>query len=551
MQSKFVIARFGASRLGHARALAGIVSVGVLLPLAACGGEDSVPTASAVRAAERPPAERDGAAAQSADAGTAHTPPVDQLIVRLKPAAQVTTPGTAAHAMRAANAAARIDGVIERASAQWDAVAALVTANDGNGSTRVHAAKAAQPSSPFAPQPVAQVLRPTGEDALVLQLQKSLSAADATRLAQMFAADPEVAYAEPDLRMQLFREPDDTNYGLQWNLSDGKVGANVQPAWDVTQGSPSIVVAVVDTGYLPHPDLQANLVPGYNFVSDARFSNGRGRGPDATDPGDWVTGAELNDPNSPFYDCLDKSVSSSWHGTKVAGILSAVTNNDIGIAGVGWKTKIQPVRTMGKCGGTLSDITDGMRWAAGLPVQGVPANQTPAKIINLSLGASGACSISYQAAVDAVLARGVAVIAATGNASKAELTQPANCRGVISVGATNKSGQRTNISNYGPGTTLSAPGEQILTLSNTGKTTPDLDTYELVFGTSFAAPHVSGTAALMLAVNGKLTPAGIGQVLQSTVHQPPNSATWGPAVKPPGAGILDAAAAIVNVWNNR
>ena len=161
----------------------------------------------------------------------------------------------------------------------------------------------------------------------------------------------------------------------------------MQPAWDVTQGSPSIVVAVVDTGYLPHPDLQANLVPGYNFVSDARFSNGRGRGPDATDPGDWVTGAELNDPNSPFYDCLDKSVSSSWHGTKVAGILSAVTNNDIGIAGVGWKTKIQPVRTMGKCGGTLSDITDGMRWAAGLPVQGVPANQTPAKIINLSLGA--------------------------------------------------------------------------------------------------------------------------------------------------------------------
>ena len=143
-----------------------------------------------------------------------------------------------------------------------------------------------------------------------------------------------------------------------------------------------------------------------------------------------------------------------------------------------------------------------------------------------------------------MLARGVAVIAATGNASKAELTQPANCRGVISVGATNKSGQRTNISNYGPGTTLSAPGEQILTLSNTGKTTPDLDTYELVFGTSFAAPHVSGTAALMLAVNGKLTPAGIGQVLQSTVHQPPNSATWGPAVKPPGAGILDAAAAI-------
>src|SRR5205823_4685517 len=196
--------------------------------------------------------------------------------------------------------------------------------------------------------------------------------------------------------------PNDTMYGQQWHYFEARGGINLPPAWDVTTGSASLTVAVVDSGVVPHADLAGRLVPGYDFISDASMSNdGDGRDADARDPGD--------------YGC--NGAASSWHGTHVAGTIGAASNNGAGVAGINWSSKILPVRVMGKCGGYTSDIVDGMRWAAGIAVIGVPANANPARVINLSLGSDGACSSAFQSAVNDVIARGTVVVAAAGNSN--------------------------------------------------------------------------------------------------------------------------------------
>ncbi|WP_186112863.1 S8 family serine peptidase, partial [Burkholderia gladioli] len=140
-------------------------------------------------------------------------------------------------------------------------------------------------------------------------------------------------------------------------------------AWNVTKGSPTVVTAVLDTGYRPHADLMGNLLSGYSFISNVNTSNnGLTRNPDATDPGDWVTQQELDNANGPYYHCANQPSDSSWHGTRVMGVIGATANNGTGIAGANWFGKIQPVRALGKCGGTTSDIADAMRWAAGISV---------------------------------------------------------------------------------------------------------------------------------------------------------------------------------------
>ncbi len=187
------------------------------------------------------------------------------------------------------------------------------------------------------------------------------------------------------------------------------------------------------------------------------------------------------------------------------------------VAGLDWQAKILPVRVLGKCGGWDADIIDGIAWAAGLHVPGIPDNPRPAAVINLSLGGAGSCGFGYRAAIAAALASGrtKAIVVAAGNDSDdVAAHEPANCPGVLAVASTTTAGNFARYSNIGAGITLSAPGGQyapnglsdgILVLSNAGTTTPSTDFFRNGGGTSFAAPMVSGTIALMLAANPGLT----------------------------------------------
>ncbi|KWE54814.1 S8 family peptidase [Burkholderia sp. MSMB2157WGS] len=540
---------FALARPAHARMLAGMLSAAALLPLAGCGGGGGdgsnpsssnaapapapAPTPAPAPAPTTPPASSGSnactsqqAAVQMAAQATPVEPPVDHLIVKLKTL-------TATRAMAAVDNGSRLDAVIQRAMTRWTAPV--------TGSARAYAS-----TVPQTPVNV-QVERTISNGAAVLSLGQRMAAADAAALAQAFAADSDVDYAEPDHPMQIRDTPSDPLYNQQWYLSDPTAGIDMPPAWNVTKGSPTVVTAVLDTGYRPHGDLVGNLIQqGYSFISNVNTSNnGLTRGPDATDPGDWVTQQELDDANGPYYHCASQPSNSSWHGTRVMGVIGATANNATGIAGVSWLSRILPVRVLGKCGGVTSDIADGMRWAAGIPVNGVPNNPNPAKIINLSLGGVGACSTTFQQAIDDVTAKGVTVVVAAGNDGLSTgLDQPANCRGVITVGATDATGRRASFSNFGADVALSAPGVNILSTSNTGTTTPGADTYGLANGTSLATPQVTGAAALMLSVNGNLTPAQILQKLQGGTRAAKLAAGTSCTALPAGSGILDAGAAV-------
>ncbi|WP_396332628.1 S8 family peptidase [Burkholderia anthina] len=543
--------RFNSARVRstHTRVLAGLLSAAVLVPLASCGGgggDGSNPSSSNAAPAPTPAptpspspttppatsgsnacATQQAAVQMAAQTAAPAEPPVDHLIVKLKTL-------TAARAMAAVDTGTRLDAVIQRSMTRWNAPTA-------SGAARAYAAA----TTSQAPLDV-QVERTLSNGAAVLSIGQRIAAGDAAALAQAFAADSDVDYAEPDHPMQIRDTPSDPDYSQQWNLFDPAAGIDVPPAWTRTKGSPTVVTAVLDTGYRPHPDLVGNLLPGYNFISNINTSNnGQTRSGDATDPGDWVTQQELDDASGPYYRCASEPSSSSWHGTRVMGVIGATANNGIGVAGVSWLGRILPVRVLGKCGGVTSDIADAMRWAAGIPVNGVPTNPTPAKIINLSLGGVGACSATFQQAIDDVNAKGVTVVVAAGNDGLSTgLDQPANCRGVISVGATDATGRRASFSNFGTDVALSAPGVNILSTANNGTTTPGADTYGTANGTSFATPQVAGVAALMLAVNGNLTPAQIQQKLQGGARAAILPTSTSCTALPAGSGILDAGAAV-------
>ncbi|AXK62744.1 S8 family peptidase [Burkholderia sp. IDO3] len=538
-------------RSTHTRVLAGMLSAAVLVPLAGCGGgggDGSNPSSSNAAPAPAPSptpnpspspttppatsgsnacATQQAAVQMAAQTAAPAEPPVDHLIVKLKTL-------TAARAMAAVDTGTRLDAVIQRSMTRWNAPTA-------SGAARAYAAA----TTSQAPLDV-QVERTLSNGAAVLSIGQRIAAGDAAALAQAFAADSDVDYAEPDHPMQIRDTPSDPNYGQQWNLFDPTAGIDVPTAWTRTKGSPTVVTAVLDTGYRPHPDLVGNLLPGYNFISNVNTgNNGQTRSGDATDPGDWVTQQELDDASGPYYHCASEPSTSSWHGTRVMGVIGATANNGIGIAGMSWLGRILPVRVLGKCGGVTSDIADAMRWAAGIPVNGVPANPTPAKIINLSLGGVGACSATFQQAIDDVNAKGVTVVVAAGNDGLSTgLDQPANCRGVISVGATDATGRRASFSNFGTDVALSAPGVNIVSTANGGTTTPGADTYGTASGTSFATPQVAGAAALMLSVNGNLTPAQIQQKLQGGARAAILPTSTSCTALPAGSGILDAGAAI-------
>ena len=317
----------------------------------------------------------------------------------------------------------------------------------------------------------------------VIQLDQPISRAEADALVQQLVDTGKVSSAEINEKRYVATAPNDPDYGSQWYLKDFATtdkGIGIEAAWEHTVGSTDVVVAVIDTGGTAHADMVGRLVPGYDF-----FSNDG----DATDEGDASDGSSC------------AASSSTWHGTKVAGVIGANVNNAVGIAGVNQRSLIQHIRILGPCGGDTSDEIKAIRWAAGLPVDGVPLNPTPARVINLSLGGSGECLVSEQEAIDAATAAGALVVVAAGNGGPDQIgddldvmpSSPANCKNVITVAATNPTGQRTTFSNFGSNVTIAAPGQAIRTTTVGG--------YTNASGTSFATPIVSGIVSLMLSAN--------------------------------------------------
>ena len=433
---------------------------------------------------------------------------------------------------------------------------------------------------------------------------------DSQTLAARLQQDAEVELAVVDGRRRIQAAPNDPLYAEgqttttpqagQWYLRAPSAttlsSIDVESAWSVSRGNPNLVVAVLDTGVrYDHPDLAGKLLPGYDFVGadgstlplTYRYANdGDGWDADATDPGDWISLADLQDPLFAGCDGGGGPIDSSWHGTQVSGLIAAATNNAVGMAGIA-DVKILPVRVLGKCGGFDSDILAAMRWAGGLTVPGVTANPNPARLINMSLGSAGACSglgssgQLYQDVVAALRLAGVSVIASAGNDSRA-VNLPANCPGVIAVGGLRQVGTKNGFSSLGPEVVVSAPGGNcvngagqtclypILSTTNVGSTSPLGSGYTdggqtAAIGTSFSAPQVTGVAALMLSVNASLWPDDLRTLLRSSARAFPSTsadptvtACVDPALRVPvtdqleclcttttcGAGMLDAGAAV-------
>ena len=383
-------------------------------------------------------------------------------------------------------------------------------------------------------------LRNMSGEAHVLTLPSEMPLDEVEEIARTLQQLPEVEYVEPDRRMYhtlMTNDPYLTSNQL-WGLN-GTWGVNAPAAWDVTTGSRSVVVAVLDTGIVSHSDLNANVLPGYDFISEPCGANdGDGRDADASDPGDWFNNGDCgyggsNDP-------------SSWHGTHVAGTIAAVGNNALGVVGVAMNTRILPVRVLGKFGGSTSDIADAIRWSAGLPVTEAPINPNPAKVLNLSLGGWGACSATYQRAIDAVVVAGAVVVVAAGNnSSDAANFSPASCNGVITVASTDINGARSWFSNFDSTVEISAPGSGIWSTLNAGATVPAGESYASKSGTSMAAPHVAGVAALILSRYPTLTPVQVSSIIQGSAKPFP-STSWCQMMMI-GSGIVNAAEALGGV----
>ena len=358
-----------------------------------------------------------------------------------------------------------------------------------------------------------------------------------------YRADSSVAYAEPDLLVHRMAEPNDPEYAKQWDLFEATAGMNVPGAWASSTGA-GVTVAVIDTGYVAHSDLAAQIVPGYDFISDVdNAKDGNGRDSNPADPGDASTTS----------DCLGRGgAKSSWHGTHVAGTIAAQTNNGKGVAGIAYDAKIQPIRVLGKCGGSTSDIADAITWASGGSVPGVPANQNPAKVLNLSLGGQSSCLSTYQNAINGAVQRGSTVVIAAGN-SNMDVSgfTPANCTNVVAVASSNRQGNRAFYSNYGAKIDVAAPGGEVRRESdppgsittpengiwstlNAGDNGPTSENYEPYMGTSMAAPHVAGVAALMVAKKPSLTPAEVETLLKNNTRPLPGTCSGGC-----GTGLVD------------
>ncbi len=417
----------------------------------------------------------------------------------------------------------------------------------------------------------------------VLYLQRTLYGAAVGAVLAKLRADPAVLFADVDQRRYPHAAPDDplfvptpgTAVG-QWYMLTPNPAVTVEgvatmdlsatdaiSAWAITTGSSATVIADVDTGVrFDHPDLLragfdashpgfgGRLLPGYDFVDQdynpttgaalgtfLKANDGDGWDPDPSDPGDWIDSSDQEDTTLfPAANCPIQD--SSWHGTRVVGVLGAITNNAVGIAGMTWNPYILPVRALGKCGGYDSDIIAGMQWAAGLSVSDVPDNPYPADIINLSLGGSGSCPSDYQTLIGTLTTMGVLVVASAGNET-GPVDAPGNCPGVLAVVGLRNVGTKVGYSSFGPEAGVAAPAgncvnssgpclRSIDTTVNLGLTVPGTNSYTNEtnpnLGTSFSAPIVSGIAALMRAVNANLTPPQLIARIQSSATPFPQPA---------------------------
>jgi serine protease len=394
----------------------------------------------------------------------------------------------------------------------------------------------------------------------VVFLEKTLYGADVATVLDKLRADPAVVFADVDERRYPHALPNDPLFvptataSGQWYMltpstatpSSDAAATDAVSAWGITQGSSGTVIADIDSGVrFDHPDLLragfgGRLLPGYDFVGqDLNSANsaplgtylvandGDGFDPDPSDPGDWIDSTDLM--NTAVFPSKNCSVeNSSWHGTRVMGVLGALTNNDVGIAGMTWNPYLLPVRALGKCGGLDSDIIAGIMWSVGMTVYDdsgnpVPANPYPADIINLSLGGTGgSCPTDYSTLVSQLTGMGVLVVASAGNES-GPVDIPGNCPGVLAVAGLRNVGTKVGYSSLGPQVGIGAPAgncvnttagspclRSIDTTVNEGLTSPGANGYtdqsNTNLGTSFAAPIVSGIAAMMHAVNANLTP---------------------------------------------
>ena len=317
--------------------------------------------------------------------------------------------------------------------------------------------------------------------------------------------DPRTQYADPNLIARTTFVPNDSFYRLQWHYPL----INLPAALDITRGAAAVTVAVVDTGVLlGHPDLQGQLVAGYDFIKDpisARDNDGIDANPD--DPGDGSTG-------------------NRFHGTHVAGTIAGATNNTFGVAGIAGGVKIMPVRVLGAGGGASYDIIQGVRYAAGLSNDSgrVPAKR--ADVINLSIGRStGGAVAAEQSAYTAARQQGVIIVAAAGNDNVSTPSYPASYAGVISVSAISLRKTKSSFSNFGPNVDIAAPGGDFEDADGDGNPDSIFSTcgeskngtitfgYCFLNGTSMASPHVAGVMALMKSVNSGLTPDTVDQLL--------------------------------------
>jgi serine protease len=381
-------------------------------------------------------------------------------------------------------------------------------------------------------------VRTIATGAEVLRLEQRVTPTELRDFVAALALNPAVEYAEEDRLLQAMLTPNDARYNEQWHYFEAAAGVNAPAAWDIVNGA-GVTVAVIDTGYRPHVDLAANIVGGYDFISDAATGNdGDGRDPDAHDPGDWSEEGQCNGASAR---------NSSWHGTHVAGTIAALTNDSGGVAGIAFGARVVPLRVLGRCGGFTSDIADAIIWGSGGSVSGVPENANPARVLNLSLGGFGSCATTTQVAIDTARSRGAVVVVAAGNSNQDAVNfTPANCSGVIAVAAVARDGGKAPYSNFGAVIDVAAPGgstengaaDGILSTLNDGATTPGNDSYAFYQGTSMATPHVSGVAALMLSRNGALTPEALEWRLRNSARAFPA------ACSECGAGIVDALAAI-------
>lgn len=294
--------------------------------------------------------------------------------------------------------------------------------------------------------------------------------------------------------------PTDPYYGLQWGLARAQAGM----AWNLSTGSPSVTIAILDTGVdTTHPDLIDQLVPGHNFAN----------GSDDTSYQD-----ECN------------------HGTHVAGIAAAATDNAIGVAGLGWRTKLMPVKVMGGslCQGSDADVIKGIDWAA----------SHGAQVINLSLG--GPYDAVMDTATTNAFAAGILVVAAAGNcgspdysyygcSSQNQLYSPAGNAHVLGVAATNSGDTRAPFSTANASVEIAAPGVDIFSTWPGG--------YQYLGGTSMATPFVSGLAALLYARFPSYTPTQVAQAITANADLVGGQTGWSQEY---GCGRINAYRALAN-----